>query len=165
MPWVYVSTLYVARACPHYHFPAMATLEVLVYFSGSDSTVNIMRRYCRIQPLQIHHSHLRRPVPSIQSARHHPLMHAAPDNRQLQTRSEESDEAHLICSVPLELLLRYGHLSFFLKELLWLMRHGESSLHLLRWERRPYPSNSKRAQRTIPLLSICHANTTQTVAL
>ena len=28
-------------------------------------------------------------------------------------RSEESNEAHLICGVPLELLLRRGHLSVF----------------------------------------------------
>ena len=40
-------------------------------------------------------------------------MHAASDNRRLQTWSEESDEAHLICSVPLEILLRYGHLRLF----------------------------------------------------
>ena len=91
----------------------MATLEVLVYFSGSDSTVNRMRTFCRIKPLQMHHSHLRRPVPSRQSACHHPLMHAAPHNRRLQTLSEERDEAHLICSVPLELILRYGNLSVF----------------------------------------------------
>ena len=57
MPWVYGSILHVARACPHYHFPATTTLEVLVYFSESDSTVNIMRRFCRIEPLQMHHSH------------------------------------------------------------------------------------------------------------
>ena len=47
-----MGTLYlVASSCPHYHFLNMATLEVLVYFAGDDSNVNIMRRCCRIEPL------------------------------------------------------------------------------------------------------------------
>ena len=59
-----------------------------------------MRRLCRIQPVEMHHPHLRRPVPSRQSACHHPLMHAAHLNRRIQMRSEESDEAqhYLLCS-------------------------------------------------------------------
>ena len=100
MPCVYGRILRVARVCAHHHFPAVPTLEVLVPFSGSDSTVNIMRRFFHLQPLQMHHPHLRRPVPSRQSACHHPLMHSAPHNRRHQTRSEECDEANMFAVFP-----------------------------------------------------------------
>ena len=68
-------------------------------FLGTFRTVTIVRRFCGIQLVQMHHPHLRRPVPSRQSACHHPLMHAAHLNRRIQMRSE-SDEAHhyLLCS-------------------------------------------------------------------
>ena len=126
-----------------------------------------MRRYCRIELLQMHHSHLRRPLPPIQSACHHPLIpttcctsqQAASDVK----RGERSSATYLQCS-PRAPILRYEHLSAFSIRTSLVMRHGDSALHLLRWKRRPYPSNSTRAQRTIPLLSICHANTSQTVA-
>ena len=68
-------------------------------FLGTFRTVTIVRRFCRIQPVQMHYPHLRRPVPSRESACHHPLMHAAHLNRRIQMR-RESDEAHhyLLCS-------------------------------------------------------------------
>ena len=42
-----------------------------------------MRRFGRIQPVQMHLPHLRRPISSIQSAYHHPLMHDAHHNRRI----------------------------------------------------------------------------------
>ena len=42
-----------------------------------------MRRFYRIQPVQVHHPHLRRPMSSRQSAYHHPLMHDAHHNRRI----------------------------------------------------------------------------------
>ena len=75
-----------------------------------------MRRFCRNQPVQMHLPHLQRPMSSIQSAYHHPLIHDAHDDITtggFPIRSEESDEARHICCVPLELLLRHGHLSVF----------------------------------------------------
>ena len=68
-------------------------------FLGTFRTVTIVRRFCRIQLVQMHHPRLRRPVPSRQSACHRPLIHAAHLNRRIQMRSE-SDEAHhyLRCS-------------------------------------------------------------------
>ena len=79
-------------------------------FLGTFRTVTIVRRFCGIQPVQMHHPRLRRPVPSRQSACHNPLIHAAPLNRRIHVRSK-SDEGHHC--VPLELLLRHGHLSMF----------------------------------------------------
>ena len=49
----------------------------------------------------------------------------------------------IICCVPLELLLRHGHLSVLsIISILWMLRHGESALHLMHWKRRPYPPNT-----------------------
>ena len=76
--------------------------------------ISIMRRFCRSQ--QMHLPHLRCPMSSIQSAYHHPLIHDAHDDITtggFPIRSEESDEARHICCVPLERLLRHGHLSVF----------------------------------------------------
>ena len=42
-------------------FPALVLKNC---FSGSDRTLTIMRRFCGIQPVQIHHPHLRRLTPS-----------------------------------------------------------------------------------------------------
>ena len=74
-------------------FPA---LVVKMCFSGPSWQSPL---FCRIQPVQMHHPHLRRLVPSRQSACHRPLMHAAHLNPRIQMRSE-SDEAHhyLLCS-------------------------------------------------------------------
>ena len=80
-------------------------------FIGTFRTVTIMIRFCRIQPVQMHHPHPRRPMSSRQSAYHHPLMHLT--TGEFPIRSEESDEAHHICGDPLELLLRHGYLSVF----------------------------------------------------
>ena len=76
-------------------------------------TVTLMKRFRRIQPVQMHHPNLRRPKSSRQSAYHHPLMHEAPHNRQIPDtkRGERWSAPYLWCS--LELLLRHGHLSVF----------------------------------------------------
>ena len=55
--------------------------------------------------------------------------------------SEESDEAHIICGVPLELILRQRHLSVFsirtsLDDGTWWAKVGPT-VHPLRRERRP----------------------------
>ena len=48
----------------------------------------------------------------------------------------------IIGCVPLELLRRHGHLSVSsIRSILWMLRHGESALHLMHWGRRPYPPN------------------------
>ena len=77
-------------------FPALVEKHV---FLGTFRTVTIVRRFCRIQPVQMHHPHLIRPVPSRQSSCHHPLMHAAHLNRRIHVLND-SDEAHhyLLCS-------------------------------------------------------------------
>ena len=76
-----------------FRFPA---LIVKMCFSGPSGQSPL---FCRIQPVQMHHPHLRRLVPSRQSACRHPLMHAAHLNRRIQMR-RESDEAnhYLLCS-------------------------------------------------------------------
>ena len=76
-------------------------------------TVTIMGRFCRIQPVQMHHHNLRREMSSRQSACHHPLMHDAAHNRQISDtkRGERWRAPYLRCS--LELLLRHGHLNVF----------------------------------------------------
>ena len=68
-------------------------------FLGTFRTVTLVRRFCCIQPVQMPHPNLIRPVPSRQSACHHQLMHAAHLNRWIHVRSD-SDEAHhyLLCS-------------------------------------------------------------------
>ena len=70
-------------------------------FLGTFSRVTIVIKFCHIQPvgLQIHHSHLRRTVPSRQSVCHHPLMHAAHLNQRIQMRSESNEaDYNLLCS-------------------------------------------------------------------
>ena len=86
---------------PRFCIPCMAGLRfpalvVKMCFSGPSWQSPL---FCRIQPVQMHHPHLRRLVPSRQSACHRPLMHAAHLNPRIQMRSE-SDEAHhyLPCS-------------------------------------------------------------------
>ena len=63
-------------------------------------TFSIMRRFCRIQPVQMHLPHLRRPMSSIQSAYHLPLMHDAPHNRRIPDtkRGERRSAPYLRCS-------------------------------------------------------------------
>ena len=72
-----------------------------------------MRRFCRIQPVQMRHHNLRRPMSSRQSAYHHPLMHDGPHNWQIPDtkRWDRWSAPHLRCS--LELLLKNGHLNVF----------------------------------------------------
>ena len=74
-----------------------------------------MKRFRRIQPVQMHHPNLRRPKSSRQSAYHHPLKHEALHNRQIpDTKREEQWSApYYILWCSLELLLRHGHLSVF----------------------------------------------------
>ena len=85
-----------------------------MYFPGSNSTVS-NQHYDKVLSYtttrDAPHASVWYPALSRQSACHHPLVHDAPYNRRHQTRSEECDEAHLIYSVPLELLLTYGHFS------------------------------------------------------
>ena len=75
---------------PRFYIPCMAGLRfpalvVKMCFSGPSGQSPL---FCRIQPVQMHHPHLRRP-----------LMHAAHLIPRIQMRSE-SDEAHhyLVCS-------------------------------------------------------------------
>ena len=60
----------------------------------------IRRRFCRIHPVQMHHPHMRRPMSSIQSAYHHPLMHDAHHNRRIPDtkRGERRSAPYLRCS-------------------------------------------------------------------
>ena len=59
-----------------------------------------MRRFCRIQPVKMHLPRLRRPMTSIQSAYHHPLMHDAHHNRRIPDtkRGERRSAPYLRCS-------------------------------------------------------------------
>ena len=60
----------------------------------------------------------------------------------------------IICCIPLEFVLRHGHLSVFsIRGILWMLRHGESALHLMHWERRPYPPNTIH-EHIVPLLRV-----------
>ena len=69
---------------------------------------------------------------------HHPLLHAAPHNRRLPGAMRGGDEAHRISRVLQELLLKQGHSSVFYRNFSgWWGMASETTVHLLRWERRP----------------------------
>ncbi len=59
-----------------------------------------MRGFCCIQPVKMHLPRLRRPMSSIQSAYHHPLMHDAHHNRRIPDtkRGERWSVPYLRCS-------------------------------------------------------------------
>ena len=96
-----------------YGWPYIPDIGIKNVFLWIFRTFTIMRRFCRIQPVQMHHHNLRRPMSSWQSVYHHPLMHDAPHNRQIPDtkRGERWSAPYLRCY--LELLLRHGHLNVF----------------------------------------------------
>ena len=129
---------------PRFCIPCMAGLRfpalvVKMCFSGPSGQSPL---FCRIHPVQMHHPHLIRLVPSRQSACHRPLMHAAHLNPRIQMRSE-SDEAHhyLLCS-PRTLIEAWVLECVLYKKYSGCCDMGENALHLMHWERPPYPPNT-----------------------
>ena len=103
---------YTSQCTPQGHVSADSVWTTLanMCFSKYDRTINIMKRFCHLQTVPMHHHNRRRPMPSRQSTYHRTLMHDAPHNRRFPDAAvlggmptpETSVDVLLLTSTPIE---------------------------------------------------------------